>query len=172
MLAALPKAGGRARMEANWFAPGERGLDDLRVEKEKDDTLLAFLHLSERAAAGRFAIYRDVLALDPETRAVFEEILRDEAFHMNYTHAQLKRVSPRKHGIRLWVARASRLWKGYLRLSSVVAGVMGAVVLFLQYFLVLPIFAFLAKRSARREKAGWVPRMEEAKRPSLLTTQY
>src|ERR1700733_8390871 len=91
MLAALPRQ--EAGAEANWFAPGERGLDDLNVDRERDDTLLAFLHLSERAAAMRFAVYREVLPKDPETREVFETILRDEAFHMNYTRKQLERVS-------------------------------------------------------------------------------
>src|SRR5262244_1834235 len=71
--------------EINWLAPGERGLDDLRVERHREHSLLAFLHLSEKAAAGRFAVYRDVLAADPHTRAVFTEVLRDEEFHMTYT---------------------------------------------------------------------------------------
>jgi hypothetical protein len=169
MLAALPKEDA-STVEANWFAPGERGLDDLHVDKEKDDTLLAFLHLSERAAAGRFAIYRRVLSMDPETRDVFTEILRDEAFHMNYTHAQLKRVSPRRHGWRLWAARLSRLWRGYLRLSSAVAGVMGAVILLVQYFVILPIFALVAKRSARGEPSGWT--QLAGKEPRPLKSQF
>jgi rubrerythrin len=168
MMASLREDDGRI-IEANWFAPGERGLDDLRVEKEDDDSLLAFLHLSERAAAGRFAIYESVLGSDPETRQVFREILRDEAFHMNYTHAQLKRVSPQKYGLRLWAARASRLWKGYLRVALAVAGLIGAVVLTVQYFVVLPFFALLAKRAARRAPSGWVvPRAK----PEPLGSQY
>ena len=32
---------------------------------------------------------------------------------------------------------------------------MGSVSLTLQYFVVLPLFAFFAKRAARREQAGW-----------------
>src|SRR5215212_4174105 len=44
-------------VKADWLAPGERGLDDVRVEEERDDTLLAFLHLSEAAAARDFASY-------------------------------------------------------------------------------------------------------------------
>ena len=59
ILSALPAPTGARRFEANWLAPGERGLDDLRVERESDDSLLAFLHLSEKAAAGRFAVYRE-----------------------------------------------------------------------------------------------------------------
>ena len=74
--------------------PGGHGLDDLAIEGEPDHRLLAFLHVAEKAAAGRFAIYRDVVDDDPPTRAIFEEILRDEVFHMNYTYTQLARVRP------------------------------------------------------------------------------
>ena len=87
----------------------------------------------------------------PTTRDVFGDVLKDEAFHMNYTLAQLKRVSPKKHGLRLWWARLTRLWKGYLRIASALASVMGGVVLAVQYFVVLPVFALFAKRAAKRE---------------------
>jgi hypothetical protein len=167
LLARLPAAGRAA--EANWLAPGERGLDDLNVDRERDDTLLAFLHLSERAAAMRFAVYRDVLAQDPETRDLFERILRDEAFHMNYTRAQLERISPRRHGLRLWAARLSRMWKVYLRFAAALAGIMGTLLLTVQYFVLLPLFALAAKRSARREPAGWT---DTRGRPSTFTGQY
>src|SRR5215831_18472760 len=41
--------------------PGGHGLDDLRIEGEPDRRLLAFLHIAEKAAAGRFTIYRDIV---------------------------------------------------------------------------------------------------------------
>jgi hypothetical protein len=167
LLATLPRQAAGA--EANWFAPGERGLDDLTVDRERDDTLLAFLHLSERAAAMRFAVYREVLSRDPETREVFETILRDEAFHMNYTRKQLERVSPRRHGLRLWTARLHRVWKVYLRFAAAFASVMGAVILAVQYFLVLPVFALAAKRAARREPRGWA---QVSEKTHALGTQY
>ncbi len=169
MLAALPKR--VSGVEANWLAPGERGLDDLRVDRETDDTLLAFLHLSERAAAMRFAVYREVLAADPDTRAVFESILRDEAFHMNYTRKQLERVSPRKHGLRLWVARLRRIGNLYLRFAAAFAGLMGALVLAVQYFVVLPVFAWAAKRAEMRARrpSGWT---KVAGRASSFRSQY
>src|SRR5216684_3206471 len=68
--------------QASWLPSSGHGLDDLRVEEEPDESLLAFLHLSEKAAAGRFAIYRDVVGGDPQTRAMFARILEDEEFHM------------------------------------------------------------------------------------------
>ncbi|MEO7110345.1 MAG: ferritin-like domain-containing protein, partial [Polyangiaceae bacterium] len=154
--------------DANWFSPGERGLDDLNVAGETESSLLAFLHLSEKAAARRFAVYQEVLVVDKATRDVFTDVLKDEAFHMNYTLAQLKRVEPKKHGVRLWWARLTRLWKGYLRIASAIANVMGGIVLAVQYFLILPIFAVLAKRSAKKELAGWVDSHES----KSLRSQY
>jgi rubrerythrin len=141
--------------EANWLAPGERGLDDLDVGSESDESLLAFLHLSEKAAAGRFVVYERVLARDPRTRAVFARILKDEEFHMTYTRKELARLAPRKQGVHLWKARLGRLWKAYLRVATALAGLLGTVMLAIQYFVVLPVFALLAKRTARREPEGF-----------------
>ena len=137
--------------------PGGHGLDDLRIEGEPDHRLLAFLHVAEKSAAGRFEIYRELVDDDPPTRAIFEQILRDEVFHMNYTYTQLARVSPRSYRRQIWRARGSRLWKRYLRVAAVVAGVMGTTMISLLYFIVLPPFAWMAKRAERREHQGWTP---------------
>ena len=136
--------------------PGGHGLDDLRVEDETDPRLLAFLHVAEKSAAGRFAIYRDCVDDDPTTRAIFEEILRDEVFHMNYSYAQLGRISPATQRRDVWRARASRLWKRYLRVAAAVAGLLGNAILTILYFIVLAPFAWLARRAERREPLGWV----------------
>src|SRR6266853_1420874 len=125
--------------------PGGHGLDDLSIEGEPDHRLLAFLHVAEKAAAGRFAIYRDVVDDDPSTRAIFEELLRDEVFHMNYTYTQLARVLPKSYRRQVWRARASRLWKRYLRVAAAVAGVLGTAILTVIYFVVLAPFAWWAK---------------------------
>ena len=150
--------------------PGGHGLDDLAITNEADDRLLAFLHVAEKAAAGRFTIYRDVVDDDPSTRAVFEEILRDEVFHMNYTYSQLARVLPGSYRRRVWQARASRLWKRYLRLAAAVADVLGSVLLTVVYFVALAPFAWLAKRAERREAAGWKPIAQRDNEPSA--SQY
>ena len=139
-----------------WLAPGGHGLDDLQVDGESDSDMLAFLHLSEKAAASRFTVYRDVMQHDPPTRAVFEEILHDEVFHMGYTLTQLARVEPERHRRHLWRARLSRLWKTYLRLATGIAGILGSMLLTIQYFVLLPPFAWLAKRAARWERSGWM----------------
>src|SRR5437762_13559289 len=109
--------------------PGGHGLDDLRIDGQPDRRLLAFLHVAEKSAAGRFTIYRELVDDDPETRAIFEEILRDEVFHMNYTYTQLTRVSPHGYRRQVWRARAKRLWRRYLRVAAAIAGLLGAVIL-------------------------------------------
>jgi hypothetical protein len=169
LLPALPSSS-KPGFRADWIAPGGHGADDLDVDDESDEAMLAFLHLSEKAAASRFTIYRDVVKDDPPTCAVFEEILHDETFHMNYTLVQLARVSPRDHKKRIWRARVSRLWKAYLRTAAALAGVIGGLLLTLQYFVLLPPFAWLARRAARREPRGWAPVAAEDR--DVLTRQY
>jgi hypothetical protein len=154
-LSAIHPGSNGAKSAAGWLAPGERGLDDLRVEGEKDEALLAFIHLSESAAARDFALYRAVLDHDAETQAVFDHILRDEVFHMRYSLAELDRIAPHRRRRLLWRMRLRRLWKAYLRLATAIAGLMAGVMLNLQYYLLLPAFAFAAKRAARREATGW-----------------
>ncbi len=160
----------KPRSRADWLAPGGHGLDDLQVDKESDEAMLAFLHLSEKAAASRFTVYRDVLRDDPPTCAVFDEILHDETFHMNYTLVQLARVSPQHHRRRLWRARLSRVGKAYLRLATALAGAIGGLLMTVQYFVLLPPFAWCAKRAARRERPGWKAISPE--RRDSLTRQY
>jgi hypothetical protein len=137
--------------------PGGHGLDDLSIEGEPDHRLLAFLHVAEKAAAGRFEIYRQVVDDDPRTREIFEEILRDEVFHMNYTYTQLARVLPASYKQQVWQARASRLWKRYVRLAAALADLLGRGVLTTMYFSLLAPFAWMAKRAERHERVGWVP---------------
>ncbi len=155
LLKTLPQ-GGAAGAQAEWLAPpGERGLDDLHVEQESTGPLLAFLHLSEKAAARDFGQYIKVLDIDPPTQGVFAKVLHDEAFHMNYTRAQLARVSPEDQGRLIWRARGRRVWRAYLRLAAGLAGLLGSIILTLQYFILLPPFAIMAKQAARREVDGW-----------------
>jgi len=142
----------------------------LRVGPGGDAPLLAFLHLSERNAARDFAVYRDAVGADEATRAVFDHILRDEVFHMTYTKRELERVSPGQAKSLIWKARMKRAWKAYLRFAVWLAGLIGTVVLTLQYFILLPPFAWVAKRAARRAPEGWVALAEDRGRD--LRGQY
>jgi hypothetical protein len=151
--------------------PGGHGLDDLAIDGEPDHRLLAFLHVAEKSAAERFTIYRELVDDDPQTRAIFEKILRDEVFHMNYTYTQLARVSPRTYRRHVWHARAKRIWNRYLRVAAALANVLGSTMLTVLYFVVLPPFAWAAKRAERREPAGWTP-IVPTKPSSAARSQY
>src|SRR5262245_47371144 len=151
------RRGGRPVLLGGNPLPGGHGLDDLSIDGQADPTLLAFLHIAEKSAAGRFAIYRELVDDDPETRAIFEEILRDEVFHMNYTYKQLTRVEPARYRRHVWHARAKRIWNRYLRVAAAIAAFLGSAVLTVMYFVVLAPFSWFAKRSERREPAGWNP---------------
>lgn len=146
---------GPDRALGDGLIPGERGFDDLEVEKESAASLLAFIHLSECAAARAFATYGAVLGHDPETRAVIERIARDEEGHMRYSRAELGRVAPDRVRRALWAARSRRLWRAYLRFALIVADMISRLILTILYFLLLPPFAWVAKRAARREAPGW-----------------
>jgi hypothetical protein len=154
----------RTALLPDWIAPGERRLDDLPVDGGEAGKLLAFIHLSETAAARDFAVYHSVLDHDPKTGAVFHRILRDEEFHMRYSLAELDRVAPGRRRRLLWSARLKRLWKGYLRLATALAAAIGTIILTVQYFTLLPPFAWAAKRAARRERPGWVDIRSERSR--------
>jgi hypothetical protein len=164
----------RALSGSAWFdanpLPGGHGLDDLAIRDEADDRLLAFLHVAEKAAAGRFAVYRHVVEDDPATSAIFETILHDEVFHMNYTYTQLARIAPQTYRRQIWMARASRLWKRYLSLAARCAGAISTGLLTLQYFVLLPPFAWMARRAERREPLGWTP--VRPNRPGSAWSQY
>jgi len=151
--------------------PGGHGLDDLRIDGQPDRKLLAFLHVAEKSAAGRFAIYRELVDDDPQTRAIFEEILRDEVFHMNYTYRQLTRIEPERYRRHVWHARAKRLWHRYLRVAAALAAVFGSVMLTLMYFVLLPPFVWFARRAERREPIGLVP-IPPARQDAAPRSQY
>jgi hypothetical protein len=165
------RRGSRGVLLAGNPLPGGHGLDDLEIKGHPDHTLLAFLHVAEKSAAGRFAIYRQLVDDDPQTREIFEQILRDEVFHMNYTYTQLTRISPRSYRRHVWHARFRRVWNRYLRVAAALASLFGNVTLTILYFLVLAPFAWLARRSARREAVGWIA-ISRHPRQHPRTSQY
>src|SRR5215472_820182 len=165
------RGGGRRVLLSGNPLPGGHGLDDLKIDGQPDHRLLAFLHIAEKSAAGRFTIYRELVDDDPQTRAIFEEILHDEVFHMNYTYSQLTRISPQTYRHHVWHARAKRIWNRYLRVAAALAAVVGNLMLTVVYFVVLPPFAWLAKRSARRETDGWTP-IPQARQRAPARSQY
>jgi hypothetical protein len=88
---------------------------------------------------------------------------------MNYSYQQLGRISPQGQRRHVWRARRSRLWNKYLRVAAVIAGLFGGIVMTAMYFILLPPFAWAARRAERRETRGWqsIPR-DRAESPTSL----
>ena len=157
LLRARPGRAPRRGRPTGWRR-ASAGSTTSRVERDRDGPLLAFLHLSEAAAARQFADLSRRrrrrrrrparLRADPPRRGVPHEL---------HPRRSSPASRPQRQGWLLWKARLGRLWKAYLRLAVGLAGVIGSVILTLQYFILLPPFAWSAKRAARREPQGWAP---------------
>ncbi|MCG8462865.1 MAG: hypothetical protein MI919_41800, partial [Holophagales bacterium] len=118
---------------------------------------VAMLHVAEQKAAALFRVHRDLTRDDPETCKIFEEILRDEKYHVAYTGTFLKQW--RKEGktkeVReaLAEARGSRLLEAWKRAGVRAGGHFSRVVLTLFYWTAMVPFAFLVRLV--KQEPGW-----------------
>ncbi len=125
---------------------------------------VAMLHVAEERAARLFRVHAELVRDDPATRRIFEEILRDEQYHVAWTRAMLDRWRAEGRGDEvgraLKDARASRLWGAWKRLGARAGFNFGRLLLLLLYWTVLAPFGLAARRG--RERPGW-----KAPRPPL-----
>ncbi len=119
---------------------------------------VAMLHVAEQRAAALFHVHRDLTRHDPQTCAIFEEILRDENYHVAWTAAMLKswRTAGRDEEVTaaLKSAKANRWLGAWKRLGVRSGGHFGRVVLVVLYGTLLAPFG-LAARRGRNGQAGW-----------------
>jgi len=113
---------------------------------------VAMLHTAERNAAELFEMHHALTTNDPETQAVFAEILKDEKYHVSYTGKFLDkwRAEGREREVRegLKAAKSSRLMGAWKRLGVRSAAGFSKVVLRVFYWTLLAPFGLLARRSA------------------------
>lgn len=116
---------------------------------------LAFVYVAEADAVEQFKVYLDHQLPDPETRATFERLLKDELFHVSYSHGELKALERAGRGreatgavLRVRWQRLRDLW---LRASRRFGAGMSTVWLAALYVLVIAP----ARLVARVEPAGW-----------------
>lgn len=125
---------------------------------------VAMLHIAEKRAASLFRVHRDLNRHDPATCEIFEEILRDELYHVSYTGMFLKewRKAGRSHDVReaLRLARGSRFWGAWKRAGARAGAAFGHVVMLVAYFTVVVPFGLLSRRTTTR--AGWQERLRAA----------
>jgi hypothetical protein len=118
---------------------------------------VAMLYEAEKRAAKLFQVHSDLTRDDPPTAAVFDEILRDEQYHVAYTKAILDKWREQGRGREvdqaLSAAKAGRAWSAWKRLGVRSAAGFSHVVLRVLYFTVLLPFGLVARRS--KSFHGW-----------------
>jgi hypothetical protein len=124
---------------------------------------VAMLHRAESRAAELFEDFRELTADDPATRAVFDDILRDERYHVAYTARFLERWRAGGRGAEvdeaLGIADANRWLGAWKRLGARSASGFSRAVLLVSYWTWIAPFALVAKRCAL--SSGWqAPRVE------------
>jgi len=134
---------------------------------------VAMLHVAEQKAEKLFRTQVAATAGQPETRAVFEEILKDELYHVSYTKTALdqwkKRGRGREVSDAMSNARGRRFLSAWKRLGVRAAGNFGRLVLIVCYWTVLAPFGLIAR--AGRDATGFAaPQTDDP--GSQLESQY
>lgn len=130
---------------------------------------LSFVYVAEADAVEQFDVYRARRLPDAETDAMLERILKDEAFHVSYSRAELERFRREGRGAEVDAAlsrvRWRRVWEAWLRFSRELGALMTSIWLVLLYGLLLAPFRLVA----RLEPGGWqVPPRAGARDPRGL----
>ncbi|MEM7199146.1 MAG: hypothetical protein AAF628_02705 [Planctomycetota bacterium] len=131
---------------------------------------VAMLHVAEQRARDLFEVHQSLLEHDPETRAVFEQILRDENYHVAYTSKFLDDWQAQGRGAEvvsaLSAAKSSRFLGAWKRLGLRSGAGFSQVLLLVMYWTVLLPFGVLS-RCMRRPPAA-----AEVQSASKLGSQY
>jgi hypothetical protein len=134
---------------------GEHGIRDAVPLHRRHDELqfLAFVWLHERAGATQFEVYSRLMADDTDSRAMFEEIARDERFHIAYSRTELERraAAGQLAAVRWAVlqVRARDLWQAWGRKTHAFGVMMSGFWLGVLYFLVASPFGLIARWKER-----------------------
>jgi hypothetical protein len=118
---------------------------------------LSFVWVHERRGAEQFEVYSELMREDPHTTSMFEEIARDERFHISYSAAELERYRQKgeQSSVRWSVlrVRGRRFWQAWLRFSHLLGQFMSGLWLGLFYLVLIGPFSLIA-RIAERRSAG------------------
>jgi len=135
---------------------------------------VAMLHVAEKRAAKLFRTHQRYLAHDPETRAIFASILKDEHYHVAYTGSMLKKWKREGRGAEvkraLSLARGSRFFGAWKRVGARSAAGLSRAILAVMYFTVLLPIGVLAR--GRIRNGGWRKPLADRATLERLRSQY
>ena len=143
------------------------------MEELGDVAYVAMLHVAEKRAARLFRQMSAATRHDPATNRIFEEILKDERFHVAYTKKALEHWRARGRGKdvsdALAAAKGQRFLGAWRRFGLRAAASFGRVLLWIAYHTVLLPFGLVAR--CTRPAAGFqAPLVRSAARG--LRSQY
>lgn len=144
-------------------------LDGQLLDEQGEMSYVAMLHVAELKAEELFKRFADETKHDPGTRAVFDQILKDERYHVAYTGRFLDKWREQGFGREvergLKAARGSRFLGAWRRLGLRSAAGFSQVLLRVLYLTLLAPFGLMARRNA--SAPGWQP----SRAPSDLGSQ-
>jgi hypothetical protein len=155
--------GGRTRVEAVLEDSGYIGDHGITSSEPlylslPETEFLAFVYLHEESGALQFAVYADLMKDDPASTRMFDEIARDERFHISYSRAELERrrknQQEREVNAALWAVRLRGFWQAWGRMTHTFGRFMSKLWLGVLYFVILGPFALVAK--ARERVSGGI----------------
>lgn len=118
---------------------------------------VAMLHVAEERAAYLMEVHRELNKEDERTAAMYDEILKDEKYHIAYTGRFLERWREDGRGgevdAAMKAARSSRFLGAWKRLGLRSAAGFGRVLLYVFYWTLCLPFGLGASRSSQR--GGW-----------------
>lgn len=118
---------------------------------------VVFVHLAERRGLGHFEALGQHFANEPQLRALFGAVGRDEQFHVSYTAEIMQQwTTDRKNEVAQarWRVRFARVRDQWLRMGRRIGDGLARTVLAVIYFVVIPLFA-LAQRLLDPEQTGF-----------------
>ncbi len=144
------------------------------LDERGEIAYVAMLNVAEQNASSIFKIHRDLNRHDPETSAIFEEILRDEQYHVAYTARYLKewKKEGRQKEVKeaLAYTRGSRFLSAWKRAGLRAAGGFGRTFLLLVYFTLVIPFALFARM--QRAATGWRTAPAGPRAPDRYRSSY
>ena len=127
---------------------GIRGSQSLFSELG-EERFLAFVYVAELRGAQQFDVNASLMRDDPETQAMFQEIARDERFHIAYSRRELEQMKAAGRGkearSHVWAIRRQRFGQAWLRFSRRLGEAVAGLWLWLLYWAVLGPFSLLAR---------------------------
>ena len=131
--------------------------DGSMLDSTGEVAYVAMVHVVEQRAAQTFELHLKCVGDDPKTRALFEQVAKDEKYHISYTGKILDRW--RKEGREREVADAlkeakrSNFLGAWKRLGLRSGAGFGKVLLYICYWTVVAPFGFLSR--GRGVVDGW-----------------